>query len=52
MAAADVPSEGYQWITVGEFVPVEGDFVYIAPVDNGDVVQAVFTDRIELQPVQ
>lgn len=52
VAAADLPSDGYTWVTVGEFVPVEGDYVYIAPVDNGDVVQSVFTDRIELQPVE
>ena len=52
VAVADLPTDKYEWITVGEFVPVEGDFLYIAPVDNGEVVQAVFTDRIELQPVQ
>ena len=52
IAAADVPSDRYIWVTIGEFVPAAGDYVYVAPVDNGEMVENIFTDRLELQPVR
>ncbi|MBT7056310.1 MAG: DUF4838 domain-containing protein [Lentisphaerae bacterium] len=51
LVAADLPSDRYVWVTVGQFVPGKGDFVYVAPADNSEVVQGIYTDRIELQPV-
>jgi len=51
-SAAQVASEEYRWFVIGEFAPQDGDFVYIAPDDNEQDVTAVYTDRIELVPIE
>jgi len=49
--AGQVPSDRYQWFDLGEIVPQKGDFVYVAPDKNLPNVTGVYTDRVELVPV-
>jgi len=51
VAAKRVPTDRYEWVTVGECEPVMGDFVYVAPAVNPQVT-AIYTARIELLPVR
>ena len=49
--AADMSGD-YRWYVLGTFVPRRGDMVYLAPQDNMANISAIYTDRIELVPVQ
>ena len=48
---AQVPTDAYEWLTVGEYLPGETDFVYLAPTANIANVAALYTAAIELVPV-
>ena len=50
--ASELSADEYRWCDIGELVPEEGCLVYIAPDDNVENVTAVYTDRIELVPVE
>ena len=51
-SAGQVAAEEYRWFVIGDFVPQKSDSVYIAPDDNKPHVTAVYTDRIELVPME
>jgi hypothetical protein len=48
---AQISTDGYAWISIGEFEPQAGDLAYVAPEANPEV-SYVYTARIELVPVR
>jgi len=48
--AKDVTTD-YQWYTLATFVPGPNQIIYLAPANNAANIPAIYTERIELVPV-
>lgn len=52
VSADKLSEKEYRWFSLGRLVPEARDIVYIAPQNNPENIAAVYTDRIELVPVE